>query len=395
MPNKEYEVNGTVYEFPDNFSDAQVQSLLTEHGIIKGKDKPAIPPDAGIRPQTNSDIFRESVGRPLTSVLPALGSILGGMVPGAEAVSAPLGTLTGSAAAYGIRKQFPSLFGAPEPSPFTNEQQSPQEYMANDLLFQEAVPQLAGNIVSRMPTSMPSLFAKLKSISPAVKEVREADRVATNAAAVREFQQNPELNTLPESNLNPKAADFTLRYNTQIRNHQAAMDSLINTGFSPTTGRVDPVKILDNLAKSPAYYSAIEPMARENLKKLLTDINSQESFVPKENGSPFFRYIKHRFAFDAATMGLGEIAGGHVGGVAALGTVYLADSAVRQALKNPETVKLMLEAIKTPAGSPKAKLLGQALRYSLKGADVILRKQGDQDVSGRIDDQGRIVEAAK
>src|SRR4030095_5222720 len=34
MP-KEYEVRGTTYEFPDHYSDDQVQKILTEQGVIK------------------------------------------------------------------------------------------------------------------------------------------------------------------------------------------------------------------------------------------------------------------------------------------------------------------------------------------------------------------------
>jgi hypothetical protein len=37
MPAKEFEVGGTVYEFPDSFSDEKVQGILTQQGIIKSK----------------------------------------------------------------------------------------------------------------------------------------------------------------------------------------------------------------------------------------------------------------------------------------------------------------------------------------------------------------------
>src|SRR5690348_13219924 len=35
---KEYEVSGTTYEFPDDFSDEKVQQILTQQGIIKSTE---------------------------------------------------------------------------------------------------------------------------------------------------------------------------------------------------------------------------------------------------------------------------------------------------------------------------------------------------------------------
>jgi len=38
MAGREYEVGGTVYEFPDSFDDAKVKGILTQKGVIKPKD---------------------------------------------------------------------------------------------------------------------------------------------------------------------------------------------------------------------------------------------------------------------------------------------------------------------------------------------------------------------
>lgn len=39
MPNKEFQVGDTVYEFPDTYDDAKVQSILTKQGVIKQPPK--------------------------------------------------------------------------------------------------------------------------------------------------------------------------------------------------------------------------------------------------------------------------------------------------------------------------------------------------------------------
>jgi hypothetical protein len=88
MP-KAYEVEGTRYEFPDNFTDAQAQDILTKQGIIKppNPNRAAAPIEQGA-----------SVGGFVQNALSSAGNLVGDT---AKAVLHPIDTLSAAADTVG------------------------------------------------------------------------------------------------------------------------------------------------------------------------------------------------------------------------------------------------------------------------------------------------------
>jgi hypothetical protein len=102
MP-KSYEVSGTRYEFPDHYTDAQVQGILTQQGIIKA---PAVPADPG---------RAKSWGNPAVDVVAGIGS----------------GVISTGVGAYELLRKVPSVADfLPAPSPYVRSLTEPADTLA-------------------------------------------------------------------------------------------------------------------------------------------------------------------------------------------------------------------------------------------------------------------------
>ena len=185
-----------------------------------------------------------------------------------------------------------------------------------------------------------------------------------------------------------KIKDMALSDVTQVRNwklatgetgtiRQLAAGDVINQGYSQTAGTIDPDKILKAFdgPKADVYNEA---MAGSNTKQDIIDlantIKDAQANMPKQSG--LINYFQHRLTFDAAMLlpeaMMGAAAGHELIGIGAgVGTVVLTNSAITKMMANPVTAKAVIQAIKTPATSPMAPLLGKIIKNGLIGAQVL------------------------
>src|SRR6266700_1521476 len=75
-------------ESPEN-----IRNVIGDFKLKYTQGSAPIPQEAGIRPQTASDTFRENIGRHLTAALPMILGGAGAAIPGAGPAAGPLGTL--------------------------------------------------------------------------------------------------------------------------------------------------------------------------------------------------------------------------------------------------------------------------------------------------------------
>ena len=163
----QYEVDGTVYEFPDDMSDEQAQEILTKQGIIKGPSAAA--PPSPIVPSAGSSEVGRAVGRVASNLNP---------IPMAEALMSPgataknmfgytRGALDRMDQAQGLRKIAPALGAVPIAGPML-------EQFAGDV--QEGnIPEAIGDAVSMvLPFKIPRIAraatSAVRRTAPAVAE---------------------------------------------------------------------------------------------------------------------------------------------------------------------------------------------------------------------------------
>lgn len=99
MAAREYEVGGTVYEFPDAFDDAKVKDILTKKGVIKPpKSEPAsVTPRKSLLQSGAEGAYEAKYGMPPPSTLGSggLGDILKAEVGAPAAIMAPIPVAVG------------------------------------------------------------------------------------------------------------------------------------------------------------------------------------------------------------------------------------------------------------------------------------------------------------
>lgn len=360
----------------DTYYDVNGQPLKAKEPTYYDVNGSPVKSGGVIKPPSNADIFYQHVGRFIPSTLPAVGAMAG-----------PEGAGIGSAAGVLLKNNFPSLFGSFEGGPAD----VPLE-MGKDVITNSVLPALGGRIASGLVNTgaaatqqgLPGIVSKFKSISPTIKLAREADRVATNAGNLEsKFMQPAELSTLPESNYPSGAprgsggkfqqnpASFAQAFNRELTAGQQEVTDLIHTGYSPTSGALDPTKILDTLAKNPKQYSNIDPITKNNLREFLTTVKEQKPFA-NTNENAFLRYAKNRLIFDLPSIATGAITGHAGAGLAAAGTIELGEMGIKKLMSDPQFAQLVIQAAKTPASSPAAPLIGKSILYGLRGTSAYL-----------------------
>lgn len=370
MPTKNIQLpSGEVIAFPDTMPDDQVNNEVNKYVTQKGGYSNQSPlntfgiqipqkPQAAIGGPTGSDLASAAPGF-LRAMLPVLGSLAG-----------PEGTLAGSFAKQALdpdTKSFGQVAGT------TGE----------DLAFNNLIPGL------------------IKGIGGIPKALRtaEASRVAGNAEGLGKFMQNPELETLPEQEqgggivrdeatgkFKNTGPNFTEGYNESIRQGQKEITNLINSGFSPSTGEIQPTKILDNLAKNPDSYANIDPIKRQGLQEFLKGVQDQKSLTPELTKDSMMKYVKHRLTFELA----GLAAGAEAGHAALAGTLILGGEGIAKLIQNPEIARVAAKGFTTAASAPEASFIGKALMYTLRGTEATLAMPDGTKEKVQIDKDGNI-----
>lgn len=142
---------------------------------------------------------------------------------------------------------------------------------------------------------------------------------------------------------------------------QLALNKVLTEGFQVENETLNATKIFSELngANREIYQQAIRPTTMKKLNNLLGEIQLQQT--GHGTSDAILRWSKGHllWALGGFHAGLGPV------GMSA-SAVNFGNKALVKALQNPQTADLMLAAMRTPVGSPKASLLQRALAGSLQ-----------------------------
>lgn len=425
---KHFQVGDTTYEFPDDFTDDKVKLILKGKGLLP---EPAIPHDAGIRENTLSDRFRENIGRTVSSFLPMIGGSAGTAIPGADVVTGPLGTATGSALSYGLKKQFPSLFGSVQESPIFGGESTPQEQIAEDVFVNDVAPSGLSAILKKAP-GFAHLLEKYRTSQNAEgleKFIKDPSTGSIPTATTQEVQSavsNPQTVSLgPDKLLNKIGIGRDTTFNRNVMGQlnrenpgfmqrdisipgsqtevsasvgnparfsdpgQQELNSLIYKGYSPTNKTIDVPKILDSLTKDSKDYANIPQGVQNDLKEFLINVQNQKQLYKGE--SPYITYDKKRIFYALGSAAVGGNMSGHAVAVpAAMGALILTHDALFKLMDNPTTAHLLINATKKTADASKP-LIDKIIFSALAGTKGLYASLPDgEQIPVETDDKGNI-----
>lgn len=385
MPKDLQMPDGTVITgIPDEYTSDQMKAvgnkyLLNKPGtgnsfqLANPKSPTPIPNDP------TKGMVENGIKLGLGQMLPLVGSFIG-----------PEGTLAGSA----IKSLLPESYGGSRGG--LGEQLT---NMGEDMLGQEVLPRAVGGILGKLKTLVtkgPSA-AIADSIantwplnkSPAVKGAMAQDTI--------DNQLKPQVDTLLGQPKSPNALDAygvprdPLKDGIQNQVERKTVTSLFSNsgGFKPTSGKLDPDKILDEFDKPGQDYSAISKDTKGSIVDLMNTFKSQQELADKgsvQNG--MLRYIKHRVMFDMAMEAPSAAAGlmsGHTAATMAVPTsIILGDTAIAKLMSNPAMAKLVVAAVKTAPSNQAAPLLQKAILAGLGGGTEVYLQTPDGLQKGQI-----------
>lgn len=151
-----------------------------------------------------------------------------------------------------------------------------------------------------------------------------------------------------------------------------ALNKLLTGGFKESEGTLNASKVLDELGgKNKEIYSeALSPETQSHFRDLLNEVKAQET--GHGTSDALLKMSKNGWVWSLAgfsplmhATGLGGLVAGTAGGI------RLSNAAVTKLISNPETAKLVVQAMRTGVKAPEAGLLQRALSGAFKvGADV-------------------------
>lgn len=384
MPKDLQMPDGTVITgIPDEYTSDQMKAvgnkyLLNKPGtgnsfqLANPKSPTPIPNDP------TKGMVESGVKQGLGQILPLAGSFIG-----------PEGTLAGSA----IKSLLPESYGGSRGG--LGEQLT---NMGEDILGQEVLPRAAGGILGKLKTLVtkgPSA-AIAESIantwplnkSPSVKGAIAQDTI--------DNQLKPQVDTLLGQPKSPNAIDAygvprdPLKDGIQNQVERKTVTSLFSNsgGFKPTSGKLDPDKILDEFDKPGQDYSAISKDTKGSIVDLMNAVKKQQETA--ETGKPggIIKYVQHRLVFDslmaAPSAAFGSFTGHEAMGLGASGALVLGDVALSKLMSNPAMAKLVVVAAKTAPSNQAAPLLQKAILAGLGGGTEVYLQTPDGLQKGEI-----------
>jgi hypothetical protein len=187
---------------------------------------------------------------------------------------------------------------------------------------------------------------------------------------------------------------------TQVRNlklipggvqtaEQLGTNNLLQKGYTPSNGRIDPDAILKELDGKNAdiYSEALRPTTKQNLVDLMNSVSKAQETQASSNN--LIGFVKHRMMFYAPGMLMAGSLGHEEAGAAGL---ILTDAALSALMKNDTVAKAVLYASKTPQGSPASQVLQHVIMNGLKGSGAYVLVSGPEDKLEKayVDDKGQL-----
>lgn len=318
-------------------------------------------------------------------------NFLGNALPAAGAFEGPFGTVVGTLAQEALGGEFGGL---KEGEGFSK--------VGKDLGINLTVNNLGPAALAKLATYIPkSWLSKI----PGVAKIMDTEREAGNASQLKDkFLQDPELQTLPESNY-PSGASrgaggkfqsnpsgFAKGVNEGIRTGQDELNTAIYKGFKPTSGELNPSQILDELKINSKNYSNIDPMVKNDLTEFLTGVMNQKQLSKIDN--PVFSWQGKKLIFNLGKFALGGAVGGAVGGstgaaISGSGLVVTSEMLSRL-MHNPTFAHAVIKSTTASPGAAKP-LLEKLLIGGMSGLNTTVRAANGDEQTVHIGDNGELV----
>lgn len=141
---------------------------------------------------------------------------------------------------------------------------------------------------------------------------------------------------------------------------------------------LDASKMLEELTgpKAEIYKEAISPAAYNDFKNMVNEIHAQQS--GHSISDALVHYSKGRLLWMGSALAGGGIHGSlALPGVAA-GGITITNSMLTKAMANPDTAQIVVQALRTPASSPQARVIGQALSSIWKSGAAAVGAAAEQ-----------------
>jgi hypothetical protein len=291
-------------------------------------------------------------GRALAASLPAVGGVVGSALTGGlDPIGAAAGGGLGSAISEELRNEFPKIFGELDRNPANFGTQ-----IATDAAGQGLMEGL-GKLASK--ATIPGILS-----APIVRNIY-AVKQGVAQASQKEAQSG--LDELMNPQISAKTDNAQMRLKgtstpTMPLSEAKATSDLISKGYNKTSNRFQPEKILEELDKT----EGISDETKSTIKSILNEVKDE----PVKDS--VLNYSKGRFAIGLPAAALGIATGHSAITTGAAGAIYLGDKVITKLMSNPDTAKLVLQAIKTPGSAPEAPLVGKILANTVRGLMVPL-----------------------
>lgn len=329
----------------------------------------------------------ENLLRFLSHTLPVMtGSVLGG-IPGAG-----IGSLVGTEVRNEALNEQPASLGA-----------LGVETAINTLPIENLVARGGKGILASLLNTR--LGSKIGKLSPSVRSFNEESRLLKQGEGAQSFVQNPELSTLPESELNitqrgsggkfVQQNKFTPAYNEKLRAGQEELNNIVSKHYDYATKKFNPSSALNDLKKNPKAYSNIDPIAKNDFEEFLNAAIAAPSVGKLKTNAPgnLITYAKNRLILGIPSAIAGASTIGVLPTAAIGGGLALTEGMISKAMNNPEMRKIMIQAAKTPADKPEATILNKVITSFLKGSVSSFISADDKPIGARVDEEGNVIYA--
>lgn len=145
-----------------------------------------------------------------------------------------------------------------------------------------------------------------------------------------------------------------------------ATNKAMGAGYSKGGNTINPEAIYSEL-KNNEIYDQMSPKVRENLEDFLNTAKDQVK-NPQESGSKTLQYVGRKIALT-----VGAAIATHGVAAPAIATYYLGGAAISKLMSNPQTSRLVVQAMKTSTTAPESTILGKVIENSIRGSQVFLK----------------------
>lgn len=359
---------------------------------------------SGVKQPLGSELYTPQTKATAAEVAPYMGRLGANSLPMVgSTVGAIPGTIIGTIMSQGLKHMAPNLFGEPPKGNLRAIGQMGTEVVLNDVVpglasvitdpaklagsrllknfpavREGAVRQLSKQISSQYPRTQSQILteaAQGAAIRPTTAQAAERGLIhnsGLSAGNVGLGNTQPEMFRRQLTDLLAGKGNYSdlgkeiLKDVQTVRNfklatgnpqitEELAINQLLRTGSDKANNTINARAILNQMGKSEVYKEAIGSEGMKRFEGFLNELQHQQR-------NPKFDYLLNYASGKLSFALTGALLGGPIGTtVAAGGGLALTNKILAKLMTNEETARLVVEAMRTPAGTPKANFILHAI----------------------------------